>query len=55
MDDLNVDVMVSNRGITPTKTNEKPDEQYYDKRGAILSARKRTRLINLFFFLLLVK
>ena len=28
---------------TPPKNSEKPDEEYYDKRGAILSARKRTR------------
>ena len=33
---------LSNLGTTPTRT-EKPDEEYYDKRGAILSARKRTR------------
>ena len=30
---------------TPTKTTNvvKPDQDYYDRRGAILSARKRTR------------
>ena len=30
---------------TPTKTTNvvKPDQEYYDRRGAILSARKRTR------------
>ena len=28
---------------TPTKTNSKPDQELYDRRGAIMSARKRTR------------
>ena len=41
-EDVNVQVSKSPKG-TPTKNNDKPDEEYYDKRGAILSARKRTR------------
>ena len=38
-EDLNVENSLKQ---TPPKTNEKPEE-YYDRRGAILSARKRTR------------
>merc|ERR1712223_232288 len=42
VDDTMLNTLLSNHGTTPTRT-EKPDEEYYDKRGAILSARKRTR------------
>ena len=42
VDNTMLNTLLSNHGTTPTRT-EKPDEEYYDKRGAILSARKRTR------------
>ena len=46
VDDQNIEHLLPNPATPPTKTNEKPDEEYYDKRGAILSARKRTRSSN---------
>jgi hypothetical protein len=46
VDDQNIEKLLPNPATPPAKTNEKPDEEYYDKRGAILSARKRTRSSN---------
>lgn len=44
LEDLNVKLPVKNSKETPTKNDcEKPDLEYYDRRGAMLSARKRTR------------